>query len=256
MLELDAVGRALGPRRLGPVSLTVAQGEVLALLGPNGAGKSSLLQLATGLARPDRGEVRLAGQAISRLSAVELASRRAVLEQAARLPARCIVREVVEGGACRQHGANPQRLAEVLQRTGVDRLADRLTDKLSGGEAQRVLLARAWYQLLSSKQAERYLLLDEPTAMLDIGAADALLADIASTARTENIGVLAVVHDLNLALRHADRVALINNGQCVAIGPTAEVMRAERLEAVYGVRLAELGHPEEADWRAFIPLRD
>ncbi|KZE25905.1 ATP-binding cassette domain-containing protein [Crenobacter luteus] len=256
MLELEDVGRALGPRRrLGPVSLTVSAGEVLALLGPNGAGKTSLLHLASGLAKPTIGAVRLAGRALSDYTTAELAAHRAVLEQQAQLPPRYSVREVVAGGACRQRHADEARLEAVLQRSGAAPLAERLTDTLSGGEAQRVLLARACYQLAASDRAERYLLLDEPTAALDIGAADALFADVAALARRDGIGVLAVVHDLNLALRHADRVALIDDGRCVAVGPTDEVMRAERLEAVYGVRLAELVHPDETSWRAFIPLR-
>jgi len=142
----------------------------------------------------------------------------------------------------------------VLELAGIRAFAERMSDTLSGGEAQRVLLARAWYQLLASDKKERYLLLDEPTAMLDIGAADALFRDIAAFARQEKIGMLAVVHDLNLALRHADRVALLQDGQCVAAGPTAEIMQAERLESIYGVRLVELSHPEIEEWRAFISV--
>jgi iron complex transport system ATP-binding protein len=255
MLNLENVRRTLSAsRQLGPVSLTVTPGEVLVILGPNGAGKSSLLELATGQRTPEQGEITLAGRALSHFHAAELAQHRAVVEQMARLPARFTVREIVETGAYQQPRASREKLNQVLELAGITAFAERLSDSLSGGEAQRVLLARAWYQLLASDKEERYLLLDEPTAMLDIGAADTLFRDIAAFARQESIGMLAVVHDLNLALRHADRVALLHNGLCVAVGPTAEIMQTERLENIYGVRLVELTHPEIEEWRAFIPV--
>lgn len=255
MLELDNICRPLGANRmLGPVSLTVEPGEVLAILGPNGAGKSSLLTLASGFHQPTDGTVRLAGKALNRYSPQQLAHHRAVVEQQARLPSHFLVREIVESGAYRQPLASTERLDELLEACGLIQLAKRQSDSLSGGEAQRVLLARAWYQLLASDAAERYLLLDEPTAMLDIGSADSAFAAIKARARMEGIGVLAVLHDLNLALRHADRVALLHDGYCVAVGVTAEIMQTDRLEAIYGIRLVELAHPEIAEWRAIIPV--
>lgn len=255
MLSLNKVGRTLSScRELGPISLTITSGEVLAVLGPNGAGKSSLLALASGQRLPERGEVTLGEKALNSYKTIELARHRAVVEQMARLPPRFTVREIVETGAYLQPCTGPSKLDQVLELAGISAFAGRLSDSLSGGEAQRVLLARAWYQLLASDKDERYLLLDEPTAMLDIGAADALFRDIAAFARQENIGILAVVHDLNLALRHADRVALLHNGRCVAVGPTSEIMETERLESIYGVRLVELTHPEIEEWRAFIPV--
>ncbi|MDN0076351.1 ATP-binding cassette domain-containing protein [Crenobacter sp. SG2303] len=238
--------------RIEDVSLQLRPGEVLALIGPNGAGKSSLLSLLSGLTMPDRGQALLGDTPLRHLSAGHLARHRAVLEQRTEVATGFTVREVIAMGSYLHGHANTTALAVALAR--VEGLLERRLSTLSGGETQRVLLARALAQLLGSTESERYLLLDEPTAALDIGMADGLMLQIGRIAKQHRIGVLAVVHDLNLGLRHADRVALLDRGHLVACGPTAEVMQRSRLEEVYGVRLAELIHDEHEDLRAFVPL--
>ncbi|MCW3479258.1 ATP-binding cassette domain-containing protein [Neisseriaceae bacterium JH1-16] len=237
--------------RLQDICLELHPGEVLVLIGPNGAGKSSLLSLLSGLLSPDRGRSMLNGKPLHQLSAARLARHRAVLEQRMIAAPEFTGSEVIAMGSYGHGQADATATAVAL--TGVGELLGRHLGTLSGGEAQRVLLARALAQLLGSTEDERYLLLDEPTAALDIGTADGLMAQVGRIAREHRIGVLAVVHDINLALRHANRVALLDRGRLVACGPTAEVMQVQRLETVYGVRLAELIHDEQ-DLRAFIPL--
>jgi len=238
--------------RIEDVSLQLQPGEVLALIGPNGAGKSSLLSLLSGLIAPDLGQALLGDTPLQRLNAGLLARHRAVLEQRTEVAAGFTAQEVIAMGGY-LHG-HADATAQAVALSCVDELLERRLGTLSGGETQRVLLARALAQLLGSPENERYLLLDEPTAALDIGMADGLMVQIGRIARQHRIGVLAVVHDLNLGLRHADRVALLDRGRLVACGPTAEVMQRSRLEAVYGVRLAELIHDEHEDLRAFVPL--
>ncbi|WP_434628525.1 ATP-binding cassette domain-containing protein [Chromobacterium sp. CV08] len=260
MLEARGLGFSRGGRRLlDGIDLTLRTGELLAVLGPNGAGKSSLLHLLSGLWRPDRGEILLAGAPLAGMGSRELAGWRAVVEQQPVAPAGWTGEELVAAGAYLHASAGPERIRPAvrlaLERAGAAGLERRRLTELSGGERQRLQLARALCQLLLSERPERYLLLDEPTAAQDFAMADALMAGARTLARELDIGVLAVVHDLNLAVRHADRVLLMNDGRSAGCGGNAEMMRRERLEAVYGVRLAELGHPEQP-WRAFIPLPD
>ncbi|QEL54818.1 ATP-binding cassette domain-containing protein [Chromobacterium paludis] len=246
-------------RILDNISLTVHTGELLVVLGPNGAGKSSLLKLLSGLWRPDQGEVLLDGQALSTLNSRQLAARRAVMEQHPCAPADWTGEQLVAAGAYLHAATPPDRtraaIDQALELADAHDLRGRRLAELSGGERQRLHLARALSQLLLSEQAERYLLLDEPTAALDFALADALMAQTRALCRQPGIGALAVVHDLNLALRHADKVLLLNDGQAAGYGDAEQIMQRERLERVYGVRLAELTHPEQP-WRAFIPLPD
>ncbi|MEW4335363.1 ATP-binding cassette domain-containing protein [Chromobacterium vaccinii] len=258
MLEARGLSLSKGGRiLLADIDLTLRPGELLAVLGPNGAGKSSLLKLLSGLWQPDRGDILLAGQPLKRMRSAELAGWRAVVEQHPVTPDGWRGAELVAAGAYLRPEAGRQRVdaavAEALRLSDAAGLADRYLTRLSGGERQRLQLARALCQLLLSPRPERYLLLDEPTAAQDFAMADALMARVRALAGELGIGALAVVHDLNLALRHADRVLLLNDGRAAGCGNNPEMMQRERLEAVYGVRLAELVHPEQP-WRAFIPM--
>lgn len=238
--------------RAEQISLALHPGELLVLIGPNGAGKSSAMSLLAGLNHPDSGQVTLDDIPLTTLGPARLAAQRAVMEQQIRLPVGLDARAIIEMGAYR-HG-QMQAVDEALRLTCTEDLAPRDAETLSGGESQRVLLARALAQILTDQYHERYLLLDEPTAALDIGMADALLAQIHRIAHELNIGVLAILHDVNLALRHADRVGLMADGRLEAIGPTADIMQRGRLETLYGVRLAELMHADDPSLKAFIPL--
>jgi iron complex transport system ATP-binding protein len=252
MLEAQALTYSVaGQRRVDTVSLSVRPGEVTVVLGPNGAGKSTLLALLSGLLRPDSGQVRIEGRDPARLSARELGTLRAVVEQSPGWQSGLSAAELVMMGGYLAATAADWHTA--MQLAHCEEFAARRLETLSGGERQRVHLARALLQLLSSTAPNRYLLLDEPTAALDFGFADAMMADIRLFAAQYGIGVLAVIHDINLALRHADTVLLMANGAGAAFGTTAEVMEKGRLEAIYGVQLAELVS-RETPLRAFVPL--
>lgn len=242
---------------LDDVSLRVAPGEVLALLGPNGAGKSTLLKLFAGEDVPSAGEVRLNGRRLHEWSAAELARRRAVLPQESPLSFPFRVRDVVLLGRMpfldgRETAADHERSDEALRRAGVAHLSDRIYTQLSGGERQRVHLARVLAQLDENREGQaRYLLLDEPTASLDLLHQHEVLGTVRALAR-EGVGVLVVLHDLNLAARYADRLALLKQGRLQALGPPDEILNPANIHEVFGIRgrVERLG---EENYPYFIP---
>lgn len=253
---LEALGASYslrGHSLLQPVSFSAAAGELTIIIGPNGAGKSTLLALLSGYLQPSSGRIRINQCDPHRTPARKLARMRAVVEQQAGWQPGMLASELVSMGAyqARESAASWQ---QAMRLTECESLAARRIETLSGGERQRVHLARALLQLQSSSEAERFLLLDEPTAALDFGLADTLLGHIRQWTRDMGIGVVAVVHDLNLTLRHADRVLLLADGCGAAFGPCAEVMQKHNLETIYGVRLAELVSPDQQH-RAFIPMQ-
>ncbi|NWK76612.1 ATP-binding cassette domain-containing protein [Aquitalea sp. LB_tupeE] len=254
MLELQDISLKLGGKTvIRQVSLQAQPGELCVILGPNGAGKSSLLQLMSGYRQPDSGQVSLAGKPLTGQGPASLARQRAVVEQHPALPAGWRVSELIATGAYQTRAMVSDSIwQQVLVLSDTASLQNRTLDSLSGGEAQRVHLARALLQLLVSSSLERYLLLDEATSALDFAIADAMVARLHHIAGSLGIGIVAVMHDLNLALRHADRVLLLRDGVAVASGKTAEVMDKQQLEAIYGVALAELTSPD-AQVRAFVP---
>ncbi|MBV8647265.1 ATP-binding cassette domain-containing protein [Paludibacterium sp.] len=255
MLEARRLTLRRGERALiDDLSLTAACGELTLIVGPNGAGKSTLLSLLSGLTPPTSGDLRLAGRDVRTLSARDLARLRAVVEQEPGWQPGFNAAELVMMGGYLQGGSR-NGWREAMRLMQCDALAKRQLETLSGGERQRVHLARALWQLMSSGESQRFWLLDEPTAALDFGLADALLAEVRALAQTLRLGVVAVVHDLNLAWRHADQILLMESGRGAAFGPPGEIMQKDRLEALYGVRLAELiSHDEQL--RAFVPLAE
>lgn len=237
---------------LREVSLTVRPAEVLAVLGPNGSGKSTLLAALAGTLRPSRGTVSLDGRCLSLWPGPELARRRAVLLQEARLDFALTVLEVVLLGRLPHLGPHahesPRDLAIAtasLERVGARHLAGRPYPELSGGERQRVQIARALSQLQAEDAGPdraRYLLLDEPTASQDLAQQQLLLRLVRALA-AEGVGVLVVLHDLNQAALCADRIALLRDGQLVACGEPGAVLTPPHIEAVFGVRVQRLGGP-------------
>lgn len=214
------------------VSLAVAAGEVVALIGPNGAGKSTLLHALAGDRRLRRGRVRLGDRDVRTLSIVERARRRAVLSQRAALTAGFTALEVAMLG--RDHGTHGERAAAAhasLAAVGLAHLAGRAYPTLSGGEQQRVQLARVLVQLGDGR--DRALFLDEPTAALDPRFQHRALA-LARAAAAAGAAVVVVLHDLTLALTHADRVALLDGGRLVACTSPA-ALSAAHLRQAFGV---------------------
>lgn len=221
---------------LDGVSLDVRAGEFVALAGPNGSGKSTLLRVALGLLAPDGGTATLFGEEVGRLSFRERARRVAWVpqEEAPRDNVE-LVRYVLYGryphlGPFEGEAPEDRRRAlEVLRQVG---LADRAHDgilEISGGERQRTLLARAL------AQEAPLLLLDEPTAHLDIGHQLDLLVRVRALASGRGLAVVAAIHDLNLAARFADRVAVLSRGRVVADGPPAAVLSPGLLRTVWGI---------------------
>ncbi len=219
---------------LDDVHLTVPKGQILALLGPNGAGKTTLLRVLSGTLAPWQGQVRWEGRDIHRLTPKERARLVAVVPQARALPPAFTVEQAVMLGRTPYlswlGGAGPadwEAVQRALTQTDLLPLAARPLQNLSGGEQQRVLLARAL------AQETPLLLLDEPTTHLDLHHQTRLLALVRDLSRARGLTVVMVVHDLNQAARYADRVAILDRGRLVAAGSPAAVLTAERLTRVY-----------------------
>jgi iron complex transport system ATP-binding protein len=239
MLEAAGVVLDRGERRvLDGVSLALGPRGLVAVCRPNGAGKSSLFALLAGELRPDRGSVTLDGRPLAGFSAPALAAERAALEQSSSLSAPLTVRALVAlglGAVPRVAVDEPALVARAIAAAGIAELADRPADRLSGGERARAHLARVLAQLWAGRAAGagRYLLLDEPTASLDIAHQLALM-EAARAEAGAGAGALVVLHDLNLAAAFADRVVLLGAGRVAAAGPPREVFESARLTAVYG----------------------
>jgi iron complex transport system ATP-binding protein len=247
MAELELLSASLGYADhpvLRQVSLRVEPGEVLAVVGPNGVGKSTLIKAASGALPPLSGEVRINGQDLRSLRPAARARLVSVVPQATDLPGSFLALDVVLMGRTpylrwlENEGALDQEAAQLaMQRTELAELAERPVGELSGGEQQRVLIARALAQ-----QAP-VMLLDEPTAHLDLRHQDQVLRLVRELARERSLAVLLALHDLNLVARFADRVALLSNGGVRALGKPEEVLTPDGLAEVYGMRIHVMPHP-------------
>ncbi|MFN3716832.1 MAG: heme ABC transporter ATP-binding protein [Thiobacillus sp.] len=229
-------GRAL----LDDVSLSVRAGEILAVLGPNGAGKSTLLKVMAGEFTPDSGDVVIEGRPLANWIPLELARVRAAMRQDTHLEFAFSAREVVMMGRyphCRRHttALDWDIVDEALQAADAAHLAWRPYPGLSGGEKARVQFARALAQVWPGDTRQRLLFLDEPTAALDITHQHSLLGLARDFTRAHRFAVIAVLHDLNLAARYADRIALLDQGRLAALGAPAEVLTPQQLMATYHI---------------------
>lgn len=238
----------LGQRRvIDDVSVQLHTGEVTALIGPNGAGKSTLLRLLTGFLVPDDGQRQVEGRPLESWSPGALSRRRAVMLQRTQLQADWPVETVIAMGRS-PWGKNPdpQMIQQVMVETGCDHLAGRRYPSLSGGEQQRVQLARSLAQLWHESAPQGWLFLDEPTSALDLYYQQHLLRLLKRLTRSGLLHVCVVLHDLNLAALWADRILLLHQGKLVAQGTPHEVIRQSVIGRWYGadVRLGE--HPDIA----------
>lgn len=227
-----------GVRVLDGVSLEAEPGRVTVIAGPNGSGKTTLLRALT-RDLPYRGTIRLAGRDIADMPGGQLATRRAVLPQASRIAFPFTVLEIVRLGMMSNATPAPgHRAAEALARVGLAGFEGRHYQQLSGGEQQRVQLARVLTQVWEPVGADgpRWLFLDEPVSSLDIGHQLDVMDLVAGYARAGG-GVVAVMHDLNLTAMYADRVILLARGRCLASGPPASVLTDRCLSDAYGCRL-------------------
>jgi len=229
-----------GRRVVEGVSLDLTPGELTVIVGPNGAGKSTLLAAMAGDLKPCGGAITLDGRDLGLWSPADLARRRAVMPQAARLGFPLPVRDVVALGRLpfeRSHtrAENAAAVARALAAADVAYLADRSYATLSGGEQQRVQLARAIAQLaLGEELAAPVLLLDEPTASLDLAHQHAVLLLARDLAR-RGAAVAAILHGLDLAFAYADRVLALRDGRPAALGRPREVLTSGLLREVFAV---------------------
>lgn len=236
MLTLTDAGFAKAPA-LTPFSDCLVPGELLAIVGPNGAGKSTLLSLLSGYRRPDGGSVCLDGTPLHHWDSAALARRRALVAQKLTLGFDWPVRELVALGS----EASPADVDDALALLDLQAFAERGALSLSGGEAQRVMIARALCQLglghSTEASAGRVLLLDEPTSALDISQQQRLMRLLCELAETQRLAIACVLHDLNLAARFAHRVWLLERGRRIAFGPPSAVLSPGSVARVFDAEL-------------------
>ena len=244
MLKIQSLSVSYGPRRiLHDVSLDVQSGQILALIGPNGAGKSTLIRAVSGVI-PYTGHVRTNGDDFASLSTIQRARYIATVPQAASLPPAYTVWETVLFGRTPYLGflGQPSPQDEEIARQSLNRvsalpLVERRVGELSGGEQQRVLLARALCQ------STPILLLDEPTAHLDLQYQVGLLELVSELAHKDKLAVLVALHDLNLAAHYADRIALMVAGNIKALGKPKDVLQPELIAEAYCLPVQVVKHP-------------
>lgn len=269
MLQAHGIAVQRGERQiLSDIDLSLPAGQVIGVLGANGAGKSTLLAALAGELSPSAGRITLNGRPLSAWPAAELASCRAVLPQSPSLQFDLPVATVIGMGAypharhtrtgaprtdsrdtAQAAIAEDQRILQrVLALADVQDLYERRYRRLSGGEQQRVHLARVLYQLLLARQGHdeyRVLMLDEPTASLDPRHQLHLLSAVHTLVHEENVAALLIVHDLNLAAGCCDRLLLLGQGRVAACGTPAQVLTPDTLRQVYGVEATVLPHPNQ-----------
>jgi|ERR1051326_1365246 iron complex transport system ATP-binding protein len=245
MLEANNITVKYGSRAaVTNVSLTANPGEVIAIIGPNGAGKSSLLGVLNGRVTPTQGEVLLEGKPLRAYARRVIARRIAVVAQEAELRFPVTVMEFVVGGRYAwtntwgwESEHDVEIAAAILNETGLQGFESRLMNELSGGERQRAVLARA---LATEAKA---LLLDEPTANLDLAHQAMMLRLIRKRCDERNSAAVVVTHDVNLAAEFADRVMLLKDGQLIAQGSSVEVLTAGLLKKVFDLQVLVDAHP-------------
>ena len=244
LLRLQNISFGYDHEILSQLNLEVRSGEVLALLGPNGAGKSTLLSLAAGKLQPQAGAVLWQEKSLAEFSRREIAQHIALVAQASELhfPLTAL-QYVLAGRFANTTGigfdapADFELAWQSLAATDTSQFAGRYFNQLSSGEKQRVVLARGL------AQEPTLLLLDEPTANLDLSHQIALLALVFRLTREQQLGALFVTHEINLAAEFADRVALLKDGEILACGTPHEVLTAELLREVFGASLHVTTHP-------------
>lgn len=227
------------------ISFTLRLGEIVAILGPNATGKTTLLKYVSGYLSPWEGKVYLFQRPLHRLPGRYVACQLAVVPQTVVPNFPYTVHQfVLMGrnphltGIGREKKEDFQRVQEAMVTTGIWHLRDRPITDLSGGERQKAYLARAL------AQEPQVLILDEPTAYLDLHNQKEIMTLIASLARERKLAVMAILHDINLAARYCQRLIFLKEGRIVAEGPPEQVISPEIIWEVYGTEVAIVRHPE------------
>ncbi|MDF2118828.1 heme ABC transporter ATP-binding protein [Roseiarcaceae bacterium H3SJ34-1] len=243
LVSARSLSYAIGGKTLvDDVSLDLEAGLLTAILGPNGAGKTTLLRMLTGELKPTIGSVRMGDETLHTIPAWRLATRRAVMTQATSVtfPFTCyeVVRIAMQSPRRKAASASAMddTVVEAMAVADVLHLADRFYHTLSGGEQQRVQFARAVCQLKSSAQfgMPQVLYLDEPTSNLDLRHQLMLIA-AARTLATAGLAVCAILHDVNLACSHVDRIVMMKSGRAVASGRPAAIVDRSTVRNVFDV---------------------
>lgn len=239
------------------IDLTVESGEMVSLSGPNGSGKTTLIKLVSGVLHPDKGEIRLDGEDVSRMKRRQVAQRVAVVPQQFFTPFAFTVREVVLLGRTPFLKAfsdenRESRLAveQAMEQVGIQDLKDRYFNEISGGERQKAVLAMAL------SQEPQVLLLDEPTAHLDINHQVEIVELVRTLNRERGLTVIGAMHDLNLAALYFSRLVLLKDGRVFADGHPGEVLTEEAIKAVFSASVQVSQHPLTRAPHMFITPRD
>ena len=246
MFRLDQISLRIPQRTLlFPTSFTFDAGKVYGLIGHNGSGKSTLIKLMARQTQLSGGSISLDGKDIAHWNQREFAKR--VAYQPQHLPAATNLtaceligmgRNAWNGLFGRQTAADKQAIAEALRLTHTEKFADQLVDTLSGGERSRI-----WLAMLLAQQS-RFLLLDEPLAALDIAHQVEVMQLVHQLSRDLGLGVVIVIHDINLAAHFCDHLVALHSGKLLAQGDAQQIVNPPLLEAIYGIRLNVIPHPQ------------
>ncbi|MFH0727776.1 MAG: ABC transporter ATP-binding protein [Pseudomonadota bacterium] len=250
-----SLGYGTSPDIVSDISFHIPPGEFVILIGPNGSGKSTLLRALAAILKPRAGRLFLAGNPLHRYAPRELARKIAFLPQSPMAPADCTVRDLIGYGRSphlrwsgRMTGEDWRIMTWAMTQTRIEVFADRLVASLSGGECRRAWLAMAL------AQQPRLLLLDEPTTFLDICCQFEVLELVKELNRSLGITIIAVLHDLNQALRYADRIMALHDGAIAADGPPAEVIVPGSVAKIFNISV-EIHRDNRHDCPFVIPLR-
>lgn len=246
MFQLDQISFRIPQRTLlFPTSFTFDAGKVYGLIGHNGSGKSTLIKLMARQTQLSGGSISLDGKDIAHWNQREFAKRVAYLPQHLPAATNLTACELIGMGRYawnglfgRQTAADKQAIAEALRLTHTEKFADQLVDTLSGGERSRI-----WLAMLLAQQS-RFLLLDEPLAALDIAHQVEVMQLVHQLSRDLGLGVVIVIHDINLAAHFCDHLVALHSGKLLAQGDAQQIVNPPLLEAIYGIRLNVIPHPQ------------
>ncbi len=245
LLTLENVSFRYGPLwALRRIDLAIGRGEILGILGPNGSGKSTLLKIMDGMLVPEEGDIRIGDRSLDGLGRPGIARKIAMVAQESHFRFSFSVLEVVLMGrfphlkGLQFEGAKDREVAvEAMRATQAENLADRSIHELSGGEKQRVLIARAL------AQEPEIILLDEPTSFLDLKFKREVFRLISSLSADKGLGVVLVSHDIDLAAQYCHRLVLLKEGSIYQAGDPESVVTTANVEAVYGCPVVVDRHP-------------
>lgn len=226
------------------ITLSIQRGEWLSLIGANGSGKSTLLKLISRILAPQQGVVLLDGKAIHSQPAAIVAQKLAILPQQQTIPEGLTVKQLVSLGRSPHQPwwqwelsrEDAQKVEIAMHQTGIEQFSDRSVEQLSGGERQRAFLA------LALAQNPQLLLLDEPTTYLDI-CYQLQLLELLKQLNKQNLTIITVLHEINLAARYSDRIALLHQGKLACVGTPKQVLTADNLAQTFGVDVTIIETP-------------